>query len=148
MSVHTSSDSDSSDGFIDLSDDVFDEIATTKSVSAKSVSTNQSSSKSSVQQPINTLKFRNYQIKDKTLQALVSSQQQQKTKKKDDQLLTPELVEKFQNFQQFDDDEVLNIAPKKVTLDLQKEIAGKLDILEKQTQKAILELLQKQIETK
>eukprot|EP01091_Cochliopodium_minus_P021080 TRINITY_DN9492_c0_g1_i1.p1 TRINITY_DN9492_c0_g1~~TRINITY_DN9492_c0_g1_i1.p1 ORF type:complete len:127 (+),score=43.64 TRINITY_DN9492_c0_g1_i1:9-389(+) len=84
------------------------------------------------------LKFRNYIPRDPTLKKL------QRPK-----LVVPEIInqitERIRKITSIDQDDLISLAPKKSSWDLQRDLERKMDKLDKKTQIAIYELIQEKL---
>merc|ERR1712232_496486 len=85
------------------------------------------------------IKFRNYYPIDPKLRELKIPEAQ-----------TPALVEeitlKLKQLTTQGQDDLLNLAPKKPTWDLKRDLQNKLDVIENRTQRAIVEILREKVE--
>lgn len=136
---------DSSDDEDDSSDDEGDSSSDGEGDSSSDDSSDSDDDDTKAKKPKVTMKFRNYHPMDKKLKECkldkVATQDQQWLK---DEL---SLLLSFQNGSELDKEvDLNNIAPKKLNWDLKRDFAAKLEVMDQQTQRAILELIRDKAE--
>lgn len=93
-------------------------------------------------QPVKVIKFRNYVPKDDTLK-------EKKMPNAKPLLVEDEVqghLEKAKSSNIIDEIDLSNLAPRKPDWDLKRDVAKKLDKLEKRTQRAIVELIRERLQ--